>query len=70
MGRSLKKGPYIDPKLYGKVARMNDSGVKDPITTWARRWLNSASTEAPIPSISAKPFTVGVHDTPRAVVRP
>ena len=37
MGRSLKKGPYIDPKLFGKVERMNDSGVKDPITTWARR---------------------------------
>jgi len=37
MGRSLKKGPYVDPKLYGKVERMNESGVKDPITTWARR---------------------------------
>ena len=37
MGRSLKKGPYVDPKLYGKVEKLNESGIKDPITTWARR---------------------------------
>ena len=37
MGRSLKKGPYVDPKLYGKVEQQNESGIKDPITTWARR---------------------------------
>ena len=37
MGRSLKKGPYVDPKLYGKVERMNESGIKDAIPTWARR---------------------------------
>ncbi len=36
MGRSLKKGPYIDPKLYLKVERQNESGLKAPITTWAR----------------------------------
>jgi len=36
MGRSLKKGPYIDPKLYMKVEKQNDSGGKSPITTWAR----------------------------------
>lgn len=36
MGRSLKKGPYVDPKLYGKVERQNDAGRKEPITTWAR----------------------------------
>ncbi len=36
MGRSLKKGPYIDPKLYIKVERLNDAGSKSPITTWAR----------------------------------
>ncbi|NOZ39880.1 MAG: 30S ribosomal protein S19 [Planctomycetes bacterium] len=36
MGRSLKKGPYIDPKLYVKVERLNDAGNKEPITTWAR----------------------------------
>src|SRR3972149_3466087 len=37
MGRSLKKGPYVDPKLYGKVEAQNESGIKQPITTWARR---------------------------------
>jgi len=36
MGRSLKKGPYIDPKLYLKVERLNDVGNKEPITTWRR----------------------------------
>lgn len=36
MGRSLKKGPYIDPKLYLKVEKQNDSGRKEAITTWAR----------------------------------
>lgn len=37
MGRSLKKGPFVDPKLFLKVDRMNDSGRKEPIKTWARR---------------------------------
>lgn len=36
MGRSLKKGPYIDPKLYLKVERQDEAGHKEPITTWAR----------------------------------
>ncbi len=36
MGRSLKKGPYVDPKLYMKVQRMEQAGRKDPITTWRR----------------------------------
>src|SRR2546430_17544267 len=36
MGRSLKKGPYVDAKLYQKIERQNDSGIKDPLTTWAR----------------------------------
>ena len=36
MSRSLKKGPYVDPKLYMKVEKQNDSGAKQPITTWAR----------------------------------
>lgn len=36
MGRSIKKGPYIDPKVQKKVDAMNDSGGKSPITTWAR----------------------------------
>lgn len=36
MGRSLKKGPFVDPKLYAKVDKQNDSWRKEPITTWAR----------------------------------
>jgi small subunit ribosomal protein S19 len=36
MGRSLKKGPFVDPKLYMKVERQNSLGAKDPIKTWAR----------------------------------
>ncbi len=36
MGRSLKKGPFVDEKLYGKVMKQNDAGSKDPMKTWAR----------------------------------
>ncbi len=36
MGRSLKKGPFVDPKLYLKVERQNESGTKEAIKTWAR----------------------------------
>ena len=36
MSRSLKKGPYVDLKLYTKVQKQEDSGQKDPIKTWAR----------------------------------
>ena len=36
MGRSLKKGPYIDAKLLKKVEKLNESGNKEPLKTWAR----------------------------------
>ncbi len=36
MGRSLKKGPYVDPKLYGKVQKQQQSSEGSPIKTWAR----------------------------------
>lgn len=36
MGRSIKKGPFIAPKLQKKVAAMIASGKKDPIKTWSR----------------------------------
>ena len=36
MGRSLKKGPFVNPKLYAKVDKLNEAGRKEPITTWAR----------------------------------
>ncbi|MEO0467975.1 MAG: 30S ribosomal protein S19 [Bacteroidota bacterium] len=41
MARSLKKGPFIDPKLERKVLRMNDTGQKRLIKTWARRSMIS-----------------------------
>jgi small subunit ribosomal protein S19 len=37
MPRSLKKGPYIDEKLVAKIERMNETGEKRVIKTWARR---------------------------------
>ena len=41
MARSLKKGPFIDPKLERKVLKMNESGSKRLIKTWARRSMIS-----------------------------
>jgi small subunit ribosomal protein S19 len=37
MARSLKKGPFVDEKLYKKVDAMNASGKKRAIKTWSRR---------------------------------
>jgi small subunit ribosomal protein S19 len=37
MGRSIKKGPYVEEKLLRKVERMNRSGDRRPIKTWSRR---------------------------------
>lgn len=37
MARSLKKGPYVDPRLYEKVQKAIDSGSHEPIRTWCRR---------------------------------
>lgn len=36
MGRSVKKGPYVDKKLLKKVKRAKEEGSRDPIKTWAR----------------------------------
>lgn len=36
MGRSLKKGPYVDEKLYRKVEKQAEGGARQPIKTWAR----------------------------------
>jgi len=36
MGRSLKKGPFVDPKLLKKVEAMNDRKEKTVIRTWSR----------------------------------
>ncbi len=37
MGRSLKKGPYVDERLFTKVEKLNTNRRKEPIKTWARR---------------------------------
>lgn len=37
MSRSLKKGPYVDPKLFEKIQRMNEKREKKVIKTWSRR---------------------------------
>jgi small subunit ribosomal protein S19 len=37
MGRSLKKGPYVDAKLLKRVERLEANRRKEPIKTWARR---------------------------------
>ena len=36
MSRSLKKGPFVHPKVFSRVEKMNAAGVKDPVKTWAR----------------------------------
>ncbi|MEM0982613.1 MAG: 30S ribosomal protein S19 [Planctomycetota bacterium] len=36
MSRSLKKGPYVDERLYGKVMKQEEAGSRNPIKTWAR----------------------------------
>ena len=36
MPRSMKKGPFVDEKLYRKVEKLDQMGRKEPIRTWAR----------------------------------
>ncbi len=36
MGRSIKKGPFVDPKLLKKVDKQKDTGDREPIRTWSR----------------------------------
>ena len=37
MTRSLKKGPFVEPKLFDKVKKLAETNVKTVIKTWARR---------------------------------
>ena len=39
MPRSLKKGPFVDVKLFRKVETMNEAKKKNVIKTWSRRSL-------------------------------
>ncbi len=58
MSRSLKKGPYISPKLLKKVEEMNRAGQKRVIRTWSR-----ASVIFP----QMVGHTIAVHDGRRHV---
>lgn len=53
MARSLKKGPYIDPKLMKKVQAMQKVANKQVIKTWSRD-----STVFP----EMVGLTIGVHN--------
>ncbi len=41
MARSLKKGPYIDPRLEGRILKMNEAHEKKVLKTWSRRSMIS-----------------------------
>ena len=36
MGRSVKKGPYVQEALYKRVIAMNEAGEKKVLKTWSR----------------------------------
>ena len=58
MSRSLKKGPFIDPKLLKKIEMMNEKNEKKVLRTWSR-----ASTIFP----QMVGHTIAVHDGRRHV---
>ena len=37
MARSIKKGPFVDNKLFKKIGELNSSNKKESIKTWSRR---------------------------------
>ena len=53
MGRSNKKGPYIEERLLARIEAMNSSGTKQMVKTWSRR-----STVFP----EMVGHTIAVHD--------
>ena len=36
MGRSVKKGPFVDAKLLDRILKMNEAGEKRVLKTWSR----------------------------------
>ena len=58
MSRSIKKGPFVHPKLMKKVEAVQRSGAKTVIRTWSR-----ASMIMP----EMVGLTIGVHDGRRHV---
>ena len=53
MSRSVKKGPFVDPKLLARIQAMNESGEKRVLKSWSR-----ASTIFP----EFVGHTIAVHD--------
>ena len=53
MSRSVKKGPYVEERLFNRVQAMNESGKKSVVETWSR-----ASTIFP----DFVGHTIAVHD--------
>ena len=53
MSRSLKKGPFVQPRLLARINAMNEAGEKKVIKTWSR-----ASTIFP----EMVGHTIAVHD--------
>ncbi len=53
MGRSTKKGPWVEERLMGRIAAMNEAGKKQMVKTWSR-----ASTIFP----DMVGHTIAVHD--------
>ena len=53
MARSLKKGPFIHPKLAEKIRKLNNSGEKTVIKTWSRASMVSPDMVG---------HTIGVHN--------
>ena len=53
MGRSVKKGPYIEERLMGRIEALNESGEKKVVKTWSR-----SSTIFP----QMVGHTIAVHD--------
>ena len=51
MSRSIKKGPFVQPKLLARVQAMNEAGEKRVLKTWSR-----ASTI--FPDFVGHPFAV------------
>ncbi len=58
MGRSLKKGPFVEPRLLKKIEDMNRAGERKVIKTWSR-----ASTIFP----QFVGHTLAIHDGRRHV---
>ncbi len=53
MSRSVKKGPFVDPKLLARIQAMNETGEKRVLKSWSR-----ASTIFP----EFVGHTIAVHD--------